>query len=126
MFETVTVSLGSLALVTCLKERGLICGAYFMWCLVRADVSNFAVAFVFWSTRIAICGIEDYGYSLAFIVTANMALSSIISLPWFEFEYEMTRTINWADLKLVLFNFHYVFMLMPLFYAGLCCSFRAY
>ena len=61
-----------------------------------------------------------------FIVTGSMALSSMISLPWFEFVYDQSKAINWANIKSVLFDFHYASMLLALFYAGLCCSFQAY
>ncbi|XP_028414378.1 uncharacterized protein LOC114537529 [Dendronephthya gigantea] len=126
MFDTVAASLGNLAVVTYLKERSSNYGAYFMWYNIGGAVSIFTVAFLSWSTRITVCGIEDYGYSLAFIVAACMALFSMVSLPWFEFEYDQTKTINWADLKSHLFNFHYVFMFLIIFYAGLCCSFQIY
>ena len=130
MFERMLLCLGNLAVATHLKEQRSDLGAYFMWSHIGGAVSIFFVAFLSTTTKINICGIEYYGYSLMYIVAGCMALSSMVSLPWFKFEYDWTetstKTINLTELKSTLLNFHYVFMFFLLFYCGLCCSFQMY
>lgn len=126
LFDRVLLALGNLAVITYLKDKRTSYGSYFMWSQIGAAVLIFFVAFLAWIIRINLCGIEGYGYSLVFIVAGCMAFFSMVSLPWFQFEYKETKTINWRKLKSILFNSHYVFMFFPLFYTGLCCSFQIY
>ena len=124
MFDSVLVPLGNLAVITYLKEQKACYGAYFMWCHIGGAFSISTVALLSWSIRIKVCGVEDYGYCLVYIVAGLMSIFSMPSLAWFKFEYNENRIIDLAEVKSVLFNFHYVFMFLVLFYTGLCCSFQ--
>ena len=44
--------------------------------------------------------------------------------PWFE--YNEKNNFNWSGVKSDVFNAHYIFIFIVLFYTGLCLSFQTY
>jgi hypothetical protein len=125
-FACVDVTLANLATITHLKEEEASFGAYFMWTHIGSTIAISFVAFLAWLIKIDICGIEMPGYLIAFICAGFMTLLSMVSLPWFKFEYNEKKSFNWSGVKSDVFNAHYIFMFAAQFYAGLCVSFQMY
>ena len=124
--EGVTQILANIATITHLDEHRDDFGSYFMWLAVGSTVSIVTAAVLAWIIRIAICEQDDYGYFTAFLLASLLVLLSMLSLPWFEFKYEDDRTINWDDVKHVLFDCHYIYIYLMFFYAGVCAAFQIY
>ena len=123
--EGVVHSLANLATITHLDKHRNDFGSYYMWLPVGSAVSIVSASVAAWVVRIAICKQESYGYFAAFLVASFLVISSMISLQWFEFKYE-ERTINWDDVKQVVFDCHYIYIYLISFYAGVCASFQIY
>ena len=64
------------------------------------------------------------GYFIAFLCGGVMTFLSMLSLPWFKFEYNEKKSFNWSGVKSDVFNAHYIFMFAVLFYSGICLSFQ--
>ena len=126
VFERTDLALTNLATITYLKEGNANYGAYFMWSHVGTALSMSFVAGLSWSISIPICGVEKSGYFIAFICGVVITLLSLLSLPWFKFEYNEKNNFNWSGVKSDVFNAHYIFMFAVLFYTGLCFSFQVY
>ena len=124
--EGVVISLANIATITHLDEHRDDFGSYFMWLAVGSTVSIVTAAVLAWIIRIAICEQDDYGYFAAFLVASLLVLLSMLSLPWFEFKYEDDRTINWDDVKQVVFDCHYIYIYLMFFYVGVCVAFQIY
>jgi hypothetical protein len=101
-------------------------GVYRMWSYIAGALSLPSVAVLAWYIRINMCGVTKYGYFIAFIWGGIMFLISMVSLPWFKFEYNEGKTFTWSGVKSDIFNAHYIFMFVVLFYAGLCLAFQSY
>jgi MFS family permease len=125
VFERTDLALANLATVTYLQEENASYGAYFLWSQVGTALSISIVAVLSWLISIPICGVEKSGYFIAFICGFVIILLSLLSLPWFKFEYDEKKSFNWSDVKDNVFNAHHIFMFAVLFYAGLCFSFQA-
>ena len=125
--EGVVQSLANIATITHLDKHRNDFGSYFMWLAVGSTVSIVTAAVLAWIVRIAICEQDNnYGYFTAFLVASLLVLLSMLSLPWFEFKYEDDRTINWEDVKQVVFDCHYIYIYLTFFYVGVCVSFQIY
>ena len=125
--EGVVQSLANIATITHLDKHRNDFGSYFMWLAVGSTVSIVTAAVLAWIVRIAICKQDNnYGYFTAFLVASLLVLLSMLSLPWFEFKYEDDRTINWDDVKQVVFDCHYIYIYLTFFYVGVCVSFQIY
>ena len=124
--EGVVISLANIATITHLDEHSHDFGSYYMWLAVGSTVSIVTAAVLAWIIRIAICEQDDYGYFAAFLVASLLVLLSMLSLPWFEFKYEDDRTINWDDVKHVLFDSHYIYIYLMFFYVGVCVAFQIF
>ena len=125
-FDRIILVQGNLATITYLKNEKESYGSFFMWVHIGSALSILSTAlFAMWE-KINICGIEKYGYFIAFIVGSIMALLSTLSLPWFEFEYNQKKNFDWSGVKSDVLNVHYIFMFMVLFYNGLCSTFQVY
>jgi hypothetical protein len=125
-FDCVNLSLVNLATVTFLKEENASYGAYYMWSYVGTALSASCVAVLAWFVRISICGVEIYGYFIAFCWGGLVTTLSLVSLPWLMFEYSEKKSFNWSGVKSDIFNMHYVFIFIVLFYTALCSAFQAY
>ena len=125
-FDRIILVQGNLATITYLNNEKESYGSFFMWVHIGSALSTLSTAlFAVWE-KINICGIEKYGYFIAFILGSIMALLSTLSLPWFEFEYNQKKNFNWSSVKSDVLNAHYIFMFMVLFYNGLCSTFQIY
>jgi hypothetical protein len=124
--ERVDLSLANLATITYIQGEKASYGVYSMWAHIGCTLSIPSVAVLAWYIRINICGVEKYGYFITFIWGGIMFFLSMLSLPWFKFEYNEKKTINWSGVKTDLFTAHYIFMFVVLFYAGLCLAFQSY
>jgi hypothetical protein len=121
------IALANLATITYLKEEEKASfGSYFFWSHVGSALSVSSVAGLSWLISIPICGVEKSGYFIAFIWGVVITLLSLLSLPWFKFEYDEKKSFNWSGVKSDVFNAHYIFMFAVLSYTGLCLSFQVY
>ena len=125
-FERSNLALANLATITYLKEERASYGAYYMWIHLGSAFSISSVAVLAWFIMIHICGVEKYGYFIAFIWGGVTTLLSMVSLPWFKFEYNKKKSFNWSAVESDVFNVHYIFMFIVLFCTGLCLAFQAY
>ena len=125
-FDCTDLALANLATITYLKEEKASYGAYYMWSHLSSAISVSCVAVLAWLVRIHICGDEKYGYFIAFIWGGVMTLLSMLSLPWFKFEYNEKKSFNWSGVKSDVLNVHYIFMFILLFYTGLCVAYQSY
>ena len=126
IFDVVTLTQGNLAVITYLKSERKGYGSYMMWWPIGAGLSISSTALVAYWVKINICGIEKYGYFIAFILAVFMSLLSTLSLPCFEFEYNEKKNFEWSGVKSDILNGHYIFMFVVLFYVGLCGTFQDY
>ncbi|CAB4027667.1 Hypothetical predicted protein [Paramuricea clavata] len=124
-FDRIDLSLANLATMTFIQGGNGSYGVYRMWTYIASALSIPCVSVLAWYIRINICGVEKYGYFIAFIWGGIMFLLSMLSLPWFKFEYEKKK-FTWSRVKSDVFNAHYIFMFVVLFYAGLCIAFQSY
>ena len=124
VFERVDLAQGNLATITYLKNEKENYGNFFMWSHIGGAFSIASTAlFALW-VKINICGVEKYGYFIAFIFGGVMSLLSTLSLPWFKFEYNEKKNFNWSGVKSDVLNGHHIFMFIVLFYTGLCMTFQ--
>ena len=126
LLESTDIALANVATMTYLKEEKASYGAYLMWGHFGTAVSICVIAGLAWLIRIPICGDEKFGYFMAFIWGFVITLLSMLSLPWFKFEYNEKKSFNWSGVKSDVFNAHYIFIFIVLFCAGLCLSFQIY
>ena len=126
LFKHTDQALANLATITYLKGENASYGVYFMWSNIGTALSICIIAGFAWFIRISICGVEQYGYFIAFIWGLIMTLLSMLSLPWFKYEYNKKKSFNWSGVKSDIFNAHYVFTFLVLFFTGLCVSFQTY
>ena len=125
-FDRIILVQGNLATITYLKNEKESYGSFFMWAHIGSALSIASTAvFALWE-KIYICGIENYGYFIAFILAGFMSLLSTLSLPWFKFEYNEKKNFEWSSVKSDVLNGHYIFMFVVLFYTGLCLTFQVY
>ena len=124
--EGVAFPLASLATISYLEEKRSRYGAYYMFKHFGTSTLLVLSAVLAWTVRITICGKEGYGYFLSFIVAATFLTLAMLSLPFFEFKYETDRTIDWTEVKSILFNGHYVYMFIMTFYLGACVAFQIF
>ena len=124
--EGVAFPLASLATITYLDNERTRYGAYYMW--KHFGTSSFIgiSAILAWGIKITICGKEKYGFHISFLVAAVFLTLSMLSIPFFDFKYETNRTIDWSEVKSVVFNGHYLFMFFMIFYLGACVAFQIY
>ena len=123
-FDRIELSLANLATMTFIQGEKASYGVYSMWAHIASALSIPSVAVLAWYILINICGVTYYGYFIAFIWGGIMLLLSMVSLPWFQFEYNEKKTFTWSGVKTVVFNAHYIFMFAVQFYAGLCVAFQ--
>ena len=125
-FDRTNIVLANLATITYLKDERASYGAYYMWFHLGSTFSIPSVAVLAWFIMIYICEDEKYGYFITFIWGGAMTLLSMLSLPWFKFEYKEKNNFNWSGVKSDVLNVHYILMFIVLFYTGLCVAFQAY
>ena len=126
MLESTDLALANVAAMTYAKDGKASYGAYFMWSHLGTAVSISSVAGLAWFIKIPICGVEKSGYFMAFVLGFVLTLLSMLSLPWFKFEYNEKKSFNWSGVKSDVLNAHYIFMFIVQFYFGLCLSYQIY
>lgn len=124
--EGIVFSLSSLATIFYLGKERVKYGTYYMWRHVGTTTLIVSAAICAWAIKIEICGHEGFGYFISFILASFFLLLSLLSLPYFEYKYETGHTVNWKEVKSVIFNGHYVYMLMMTFYLGACAAFQIF
>ena len=124
--EGVTYSLASLATISYLGNERVRYGAYYMWTHVGSSTLIAVSAIIAWRVRTKICGLDGYGYFASFLVASFFFLLSLLSLPFFKFNYETDRTINWMEIKSVVLNGHYIYMYILTFHLGACVAFQVF
>ena len=124
--EGIVHASANLATITHLDKNRASFGSYYMWTQVGSGISVLTAAILAWVIRLTICEHKGYGYFAAFLVATFLVILSIFSLPWFDFKNEQKRTINWDDVKRVVFDYHYIYMYFLFFYAGVCVAFQIY
>ena len=124
--EGIVQALGNLATITHLDKHRASFGSYYMWSQIGSGISILTAAILAWAIRLTICEHKDYGYFAAFLVATFLVILSMLSLPWFDFKYDQKRTINWDDVKRVVFDYHYIYMYFLFFYVGVCVAFQIY
>ena len=120
----INLSLVNLATVTYLKEKRASYGGYYMWTHIGNAFSIACVAFLAWWIRIDICGIQKYGYYIAFIWAGVSMSLSIPSLHWFKFEYDKKKSFNLSSVISDVLNAHYILMFLMVFFTGICLAFQ--
>ena len=68
----------------------------------------------------------EYGYFGSFLIAAFILLTSMLTLPMFEFKYESDRVVNWVEVKSIVFKGHYVLIFMMTFFVGVAVAFQNY
>ena len=126
IIECLIFALGSLATFTYLGNDRAKYGNYFTWRHVGACTLVVTAALIAWKVKIKLCGVEDYSYFASFILAALLYMLSMISLPFFEFKYVTNRTINWMEIKGVVFNCHYIYIYFIASYIGACFAFQMF
>ena len=126
LLESTDIALANVATMTYLKDEKASYGAYYMWSHLGTAISICFIAGLAWFIKIPICEVEKSGYFMSFIWGFVITLLSMLSLPWFKFEYNEKKSFNWSGLKYDVFNAHYIFMFIVLFCTGLCLSFQIY
>ena len=119
-------SLSNLATLTFLGGEQEKFGRYLMWQHVGTGTLIFGSALFAWTVRMDICGNRGYGYFGSFLIAAFFVLTSMLTLPMFEFKYESDRVINWNEVKSTVFKSHYILMFMMTFFVGAAASFQNY
>ena len=126
-FERMNFSLANVATITYIQgENKTNYGDYPMWSHIGCALSIPSVALFAWYIQINICGVTKYGYFMVFILGGVMFLLSMLSLPWFTFEYHERKTFSWSGVKTSVLNAHYILMFVILFYTGMCLAFQTY
>ena len=126
LLESIDIALANVATMTYLKEEKASYGAYYMWSHLGTALSICFIAGLAWFVKIPVCEVEKSGYFMAFIWGFVITLLSMLSLPWFKFEYNEKKSFNWSGVKNDVFNAHYIFMFIVLFCTSLCLSFQIY
>ena len=119
-------SLSNLATLTFLGGEQEKFGIYLMWQHIGTGTIIFSSAFFAWAVRMDICGNPEYGYFGSFLIAAFILLTSMLTLPMFEFKYESDRVVNWVEVKSIVFKSHYVLMFMMTFFVGVAVAFQNY
>ena len=124
--ERATISLFNLATITYLKEKRGSYGSYCTWAHISASMSLFSVGLLAAHFTLNICHVTGDGYHIAFVWAPAAIMLSSLAVPWFKYEYFEHRVLNWTEVKCVLSDIHYVFLLSLGLFLGSCCAFQMY
>ena len=120
------LSLVNVATITYLKERRASYGSCYMWMHMGAIYSLFSVGLLAAHFTFNICGVIGDGYYIASVWAPTAIMLSSFTVPWFKYEYLEHRVVNWTEVKCVLSDIHYVFLLSLGLFLGSCCAFQMY
>ena len=124
--DLAVLSLLDLATLTYLKARRASYGSYYMWGHIGASVSLFAVGMLASHFKISICDVIGDGYYITFVWSSTAIMLSCFAVPRFKYEYLEHRVIRWTEVKSVIFDIHYVIVLILGLFLGSCCAFQIY
>ena len=119
-------SLSTLATLTFLGGEQVKFGIYLMWQHIGTGAIIFSSALFSWAVSIDICGNREYGYFGSFLIAAFFLLTTMPTLPMFEYKYESDRVINWDEVKSTVFKGHYILMFVMTFCVGVAVAFQNY
>ena len=124
--EGAFISFQNLATMTYLKEKRASYGSYYMWAHIGASVSLFGVGLLAAHFTLSICGVVEDGYYITFVWASAAIMLSSFALPWVKYEYLEHRVVSWTEVKCVVFDIHYVIVLILGLFLGSCCAFQIY
>lgn len=114
----------NVATMTYLKKDRTNYGSYFCWGHIGSSFSNVIVGIMAAKITFTFCGINiGYGYFVIFFMSAFFMCLSLPALPWIKYEYLDDRVINWADVRNIIFDCHYLIVFLVSFSIGCCSSF---
>ena len=108
------------------KERKLRVIQYIMSMHISASVSLFSVGLLASHFKLNICGVIGDGYYIASVWAPAAIILSSFAVSWFKYDYLEHRVVNWTEVKCVLSDIHYVFLLSLGLFLGSCCAFQMY
>ena len=74
-------------------------------------MSLFSVGLLAAHFTLNISAVIGDGYHIAFVWAPAAIMLSSFAVPWFKYEYLEHRFVNWTEVKCVLSDIHYVFLL---------------
>lgn len=124
LFKRLVVTMLTVAAMTHTKDDKTKFGFYACWGEIGAGLTLFIVGILVSQIRHTVCDSLVPNFLVAFIFAAGLQCSTLTALPWLKYEYHEQRVVNYAEVKKVLFNVHYILLLFICAHAGLCSSFQ--
>ena len=91
--ESTDMALANVVTMTYLREEKESYGAYYMWSHIGTAVSICLIAGLASFIKIPICANEEFGYFMPFVWGFVITLLSMLSSPWFKFEYNAKKVL---------------------------------
>ena len=124
MLRRLTLTFLTVATMTHLQNDKTKFGFYACWGEIGAGMSLFLVGVLLSQVRHFHCGELVPSYFISFLCAAGFQCFTLVSLPWLKFEYLERRVVNFAEVKKIIWNPHYLLMLLICAHVGLCTSFQ--
>ena len=122
--KRVMVMLLTVSTLSFTRREGGSFGSYRCWGDIASSVSLFSFGMLTFHIFIKICEKFRHGYVMVFPWSASWLGLSLLSIPWIIFEYLHYRVVDWAEVKGILSDGHYVVMLLIACFCGGCFSFQ--
>ena len=124
LLKRLCVTLITVAAMTHIKDDKSRFGFYACWGQIGAGISLFIVASLAGHITHLVCGKEVPSYYVVFFYAAATQCITLIALPWMKYEYLEKRVVDYDEIKSVMLNPHYIFVLLICAHAGLCSAFQ--
>ena len=124
LLKRLTLNFLTVATMTHLQNDKTKFGYYACWGEIGAGMSLFLVGILVSQVRHFHCGELLPSYFISFLCAAGFQCFTLVSLPWLKFEYLERRVVNFAEVKKIIWNPHYLLMLLICAHGGLCTSFQ--
>ena len=124
LLRRLTLTFLTVATMTHLQNDKTKFGFYACWGEIGAGMSLFLVGILVTQVRHFHCGELVPSYFISFLCAAGFQCFTLVSLPWLKFEYLERRVVNFAEVKKIIWNPHYLLMLLICAHVGLCTSFQ--
>ena len=124
LLRRLTLTFLTVATMTHLQNDKTKFGFYVGWGEIGAGMSLFIVGILVSQVRHFHCGELVPSYFISFLCAAGFQCFTLVSLPWLKFEYLERRVVNFAEVKKIIWNPHYLLMLVICAHGGLCTSFQ--
>ena len=124
LLRRLTLTFLTVATMTHLQNDKTKFGFYACWGEIGAGMSLFLVGVLLSQVRHFHCGQLVPSYFITFLCAAGFQCFTLVSLPWLKFEYLERRVVNFAEVKRIVWNPHYLLMLVICAHGGLCTSFQ--